>query len=127
MVKNKSFTGQTAYCAIVDGAPACLIMADQFLLPSEVRQRYVQHTGFENRQVGVFCFGLNVLEMERDNSRDLSGETLYEIQDGQCTFRAIEAAESKEMAIAKHAHRMGTTSKILIDAGWRTKASIAER
>ena len=48
----------------VNNAPAALVIADQFLLPSEVRQRYIDHTGFENMAVGAFCFGPNVLEFD---------------------------------------------------------------
>jgi hypothetical protein len=54
----------------VNNAPAALVIADQFLLPSEVRQRYIDHTGFENMNVGAFCFGPNVLEFDYSRPDD---------------------------------------------------------
>jgi hypothetical protein len=62
--RHKDFPGQRAFCMFVNNAPAALVIADQFLLPSEVRQRYIDHTGFENMNVGAFCFGPNVLEFD---------------------------------------------------------------
>ena len=68
--KTKDLPGQRAFCAFVDGVPTCLLLADEFLMPSEVRQRYVEHAGFEGQNVGVYCFGPNVLEMDRDGAPD---------------------------------------------------------
>lgn len=62
--KHKDFPGQRAFCIFVNNAPAALVIADEFLLPSEVRQRYIDHTGFVNQAVGTFCFGPNVLEFD---------------------------------------------------------------
>ena len=62
--RHKDFPGQRAFCMFVNNAPAALVIADQFILPSEVRQRYIDHTGFENMSVGAFCFGPNVLEFD---------------------------------------------------------------
>jgi hypothetical protein len=80
--RHKDFPGQRAFCMFVNNAPAALVIADQFLLPSEVRQRYIDHTGFENMNVGAFCFGPNVLEFQYnrpDDGNDAALRALHQI------------------------------------------------
>jgi len=74
--RHKDFPGQRAFCMFVNNAPAALVIADQFLLPSEVRQRYIDHTGFENMNVGAFCFGPNVLEFDYNRPDDADDPAL---------------------------------------------------
>lgn len=54
-------TDQRAICMCIDGQPACLVMADRFLLLSEVKHAYCNYTGFSLSSVSAYHFGPNIL------------------------------------------------------------------
>lgn len=57
--------GKRPVAVFVDGGLACLIMADEFLLMSEIQMAYAKWTGFDIASVQVGLFGLNILGMDR--------------------------------------------------------------
>ena len=57
--------GRRPVAVFVDRQLACLVMADEFLLMSEVRMAYAKWTGFDVNSVQVGLFGLNILGMDR--------------------------------------------------------------
>ena len=56
--------GKRPVTIFVNGNMSCLVMADEFLMLSEIRLAYAQYTGFDINTVTCGNFGLNILGME---------------------------------------------------------------
>lgn len=65
LISGNLVAGKRPVVIFVDGRLACLIMADEFLLLSEVRHAYAKWTGFTLESVQVGVVGLNILGMDR--------------------------------------------------------------
>lgn len=57
--------GKRPVAVFVDRQLACLVMADEFLLMSEIQMAYAKWTGFDVNSVQVCLFGLNILGVDR--------------------------------------------------------------
>jgi hypothetical protein len=49
----------------VNGEPACLVLAEQFLTSTQICDAYSEHTGFDRSTVRCFQFGHNVLQIDQ--------------------------------------------------------------
>lgn len=65
VISGNLVAGKRPVVIFVDGQLSCLIMADEFLQLSEVRESYAKWTGFTLESVKVGLFGLNILCVDR--------------------------------------------------------------
>mgnify|MGYP003441827907 CR=1 FL=1 len=65
VISGNLVAGKRPVVIFVDGQLSCLVMADEFLQLSEVREAYAKWTGFTLESVKVGLFGLNILGMDR--------------------------------------------------------------
>lgn len=68
VISGNLVAGKRPVVIFVDGQLSCLIMADEFLQLSEVREAYAKWTGFTMESVKVGLFGLNILGIDRVES-----------------------------------------------------------
>ena len=65
VISGNLVAGKRPVVIFVDGQLSCLVMADEFLQLSEVREAYAKWTGFTLESVKVGLFGLSILGMDR--------------------------------------------------------------
>lgn len=65
VISGNLVAGKRPVVIFVDGQLSCLVMADEFLQLSEVREAYAKWTGFTLESVMVGLVGLNILGIDR--------------------------------------------------------------
>lgn len=65
LISGNLVAGKRPVVIFVDGQLSCLVMADEFLMLSEVRIAYAKWTGFTLESVNVGLVGLNILCIDR--------------------------------------------------------------